>query len=195
MSAALTPYKALTIAVQNEERGFAFYSYIAAHIEDAGGGRNAAEQLAREELRHAALLRRERRRAWRREREARPSPWMASDLLERAHQMVERQAAALHIGDIGLVFTRRRGRRGGAVGRRPRGAERRRGTRFRRRQYAEDTTARRLDEQGRADLLRTALAEAERVDHAYADAVDYPATRPTCSPHRTAPRAPSITSA
>jgi rubrerythrin len=68
-SARLTPYRALGIAVLNEERGFAFYSYIAASSNDARV-QTAAEKLAAEELRHAAILRRERRRAYRRERAA-----------------------------------------------------------------------------------------------------------------------------
>ncbi len=63
----LTPYQALSLAVVNEQRAFAFYSYIAAQAEEEPV-RTHAETLAREELRHAALLRRERRRAFRRER-------------------------------------------------------------------------------------------------------------------------------
>src|SRR5581483_5285736 len=43
-SATLTPYRALSIAVVNEERGFAFYSYIAAHAEDDGVRRAAARE-------------------------------------------------------------------------------------------------------------------------------------------------------
>lgn len=62
----LTPYKALAIAVRNEDRAFAFYSYLAAHAANAAIRRHA-EELAKEELDHAALLRRERRKAWRRE--------------------------------------------------------------------------------------------------------------------------------
>lgn len=62
----LTPYRALAIAVRNEERGFAFYSYLA-----AGAGtdrlRELAESFAKDKLDHAALLRRERRKAWREE--------------------------------------------------------------------------------------------------------------------------------
>jgi rubrerythrin len=175
VGATLTPYKALSVAVQNEERGFAFYSYIAAHAEDETV-RGAAEQLAREELRHAALLRRERRRAWRREREARPSPWMASELLERAHHM-ERQAAALHraisarlseLGDTAdaeALLSAAHGERSAAAAL----------------DFAADNTprkasVRRLEEQSRIDLLRNALAEAERVYDAYADAVDHPGT-------------------
>ncbi|WP_114861190.1 ferritin-like domain-containing protein [Azospirillum brasilense] len=63
----LTPYQALSLAVINEQRAFAFYSYIAAGAPDEPV-RTHAEALAREELRHAALLRRERRKAYRRER-------------------------------------------------------------------------------------------------------------------------------
>ena len=63
----LTPYQALSLAVVNEQRAFAFYSYIAAGAPDESV-RTHAEALAREELRHAALLRRERRKAFHRER-------------------------------------------------------------------------------------------------------------------------------
>ncbi len=62
----LTPYRALAIAVRNEDRAFAFYSYLAAHA-DVPQIRQAAEDLAKDELDHAALLRRERRKAWREE--------------------------------------------------------------------------------------------------------------------------------
>ena len=66
-SRLLTPYRALAIAVRNEERAFAFYSYLAAHAEDTRV-RELAEQSAKDELEHAALLRRERRKAWRRDK-------------------------------------------------------------------------------------------------------------------------------
>lgn len=65
-SASLTPYGALAIAVRNEERAFALYSYIAAHAASTAL-RVLAEELAKEELDHAGLLRRERRKAWRQE--------------------------------------------------------------------------------------------------------------------------------
>lgn len=65
-SALLTPYRAYAIAVDNEERAFAFYSYLASATEDPRIAREA-EHLAVEELRHAALLRIWRRAAWRRE--------------------------------------------------------------------------------------------------------------------------------
>jgi rubrerythrin len=56
-------YRALSMAVRNEERAFALWTYIAAQAEDRAI-REAAERMAGEELRHAALLRRERRRAF-----------------------------------------------------------------------------------------------------------------------------------
>ncbi len=63
-SYVLTPYSALAIAVRNEDRAFAFYAYLAAHA-SSPTIRAAAEVLAQDELDHAALLRRERRKAWR----------------------------------------------------------------------------------------------------------------------------------
>jgi rubrerythrin len=62
-SRLVTPYRALAIAVRNEERAFAFWSYIAARAEEAPI-RDAAEAMAREELEHVSLLRQERRRAY-----------------------------------------------------------------------------------------------------------------------------------
>lgn len=67
-SALLTPYRAYAIAVDNEQRAFAFYAYLAASADDDRIAREA-EALAREELRHAALLRTWRRLAWRAERD------------------------------------------------------------------------------------------------------------------------------
>lgn len=64
-STLLTPYRALAIAVTNEERAFAHYSYIAAAANDAEVAREA-ETLAQEELAHAAELRVLRRRAYHR---------------------------------------------------------------------------------------------------------------------------------
>ncbi len=62
----LTPFRALAIAVRNEERAFAFFAYLAANATDERL-RKMAEECASDELEHAALLRRERRRAWRSE--------------------------------------------------------------------------------------------------------------------------------
>lgn len=58
-----TPYRALSMAVRNEERAFAFWTYVAAQADDAAI-HQAAEAMAREELEHVALLRRERRGAY-----------------------------------------------------------------------------------------------------------------------------------
>ncbi|GAU87066.1 ferritin family protein [Bosea sp. BIWAKO-01] len=63
----LSTYRALSMAVRNEERAFAFWSYVAAHASSADI-RTAAETLAYEELGHVSLLRRERRKAFHRER-------------------------------------------------------------------------------------------------------------------------------
>ena len=63
-----TPYRALAMAVRNEERAFAFWSYLAAYSRDSEI-KQAAEAMAREELGHVATLRRERRRAYHEEHE------------------------------------------------------------------------------------------------------------------------------
>ncbi|RYD71127.1 MAG: rubrerythrin family protein, partial [Verrucomicrobiaceae bacterium] len=62
-SRLMTPYRALSIAVRNEERAFAFWSYVAGYAEDPEI-KKAAETMAREELGHVATLRKERRRAY-----------------------------------------------------------------------------------------------------------------------------------
>lgn len=58
-----TPYRMLSIAVRNEERAFAFWSYISAHAEDEAI-RREAETMAHEELDHVSKLRALRRRAF-----------------------------------------------------------------------------------------------------------------------------------
>ncbi len=63
----LSAYRALSMAVRNEERAFAFWSYVAAHAETPEV-RQAAESMAHEELGHVAILRRERRQAFHAER-------------------------------------------------------------------------------------------------------------------------------
>lgn len=72
-SKLLTPYRALAAAVRHEQRAFAFWTYVAAHA-DRDDVKRAAEAMAHEELEHAALLRRERRRAYREERPERTGP-------------------------------------------------------------------------------------------------------------------------
>lgn len=97
-SALLTPYRALAVAVLNEERGFAYYAYIAAHAADARI-RSAAERLAAEELGHAAALRRLRRRAYRRAHPGlRPafSSAIEPDDFSRQIGTAEAKAAAIH---------------------------------------------------------------------------------------------------
>ena len=94
----LTPYQALSLAVTNEQRAFAFYSYIAAHAE-AEPVRANAEALAREELRHAALLRRERRKAFHRERrgvESKPTRVESAEEFERLAARMLSAAATEH---------------------------------------------------------------------------------------------------
>ena len=62
-SRLMTPYRALSMAVRNEERAFAFWSYVAGFAEDPDV-KKAAEAMAREELGHVATLRKERRQAY-----------------------------------------------------------------------------------------------------------------------------------
>lgn len=63
----LSAYRAFSIAVRNEERAFAFWTYLASGS-PSEELREAAEQMAREELSHIATLRRERRRAFHQQR-------------------------------------------------------------------------------------------------------------------------------
>jgi len=65
----LSAYRAFSMAVRNEERAFAFWTYVAAQS-PTKELREAAEQMAREELDHVARLRRERRRAFHENRAA-----------------------------------------------------------------------------------------------------------------------------
>ena len=67
--ALLSAYQALAFAVRNEERAFAFYTYVAAEAKHSAV-RALAEDLARDELEHASTLRRHRRRAFCSERPA-----------------------------------------------------------------------------------------------------------------------------
>ena len=98
VSRLLTPVRALAIAVDNEQRAFAFYSYLAARADDPKLAAEA-EALAREELRHAALLRTWRRAAWRREREGGTAPGKPLRI-ETREQLIE--TIAEHERDIAL---------------------------------------------------------------------------------------------
>ena len=95
-SRVLTPYRALAIAVRNEERAFAFYSYVAAQAREELM-RKLAEELAKDELEHAFLLRRERRKAYRETGTAKASQLPASaEELYALGAETEWQAAAYH---------------------------------------------------------------------------------------------------
>lgn len=96
----LTAYRAFSIAVRNEERAFAFWTYVAANS-PSDELREAAEKMAREELEHVATLRRERRRAFHAERAAGEAEeggcWSLAALEGRLAALLEdsaRQAAA-----------------------------------------------------------------------------------------------------
>ena len=64
--ASASVYQCLAEAVRNEDKAFRFFSYLAANAEDPALAARA-EALAKEELAHAALLRRARRAAYHRE--------------------------------------------------------------------------------------------------------------------------------
>ena len=66
-SSLVTPYRTWALAVRHCQRGFVFWTYVAALAKD-GPVRAAAENLARDALHDANGLRRERRLAWRSER-------------------------------------------------------------------------------------------------------------------------------
>jgi len=103
VSATLTPYSALGIAVESEMQVFAFYSYIIAHCVDATA-RATAEWLAGQALAHAAMLRKERRRAYHRDSAERArDPMMTLDAasladFERQSRRLESHAANVHRG-------------------------------------------------------------------------------------------------
>jgi len=69
----LSPYRTLSVAVRQEERAFAFWTYVAVQSVD-NAVRNLAGTFARQELVHAAKLRQARRRAFHAERMTKPVP-------------------------------------------------------------------------------------------------------------------------
>lgn len=93
-SALLTPYRAFAIAVDNEQRAFSFYTYLAAHADDAQIMAEA-EKLAAEELRHAASLRRWRRRAYHRDRRTAASRQPGVMTVDALHALLARHEAAI----------------------------------------------------------------------------------------------------
>lgn len=98
-SSLLTPYRALAIAVTNEERAFAFYVYIAANATDPDV-RREAEIMAHEELAHAAELRVHRRRAFHREHATGKAPARSSIAtvaeFRALEQQLENEIAVVH---------------------------------------------------------------------------------------------------
>lgn len=94
--ATLGPYQALAFAVRNEERAFTFYTYVAAEAEDPEV-RALAENLARDELEHAALLRHYRRRAFHAERPAAAEVPQSVDVLRSLARRWDAEAAAAHM--------------------------------------------------------------------------------------------------
>jgi rubrerythrin len=163
-SARLTPYRALGIAVLNEERGFAFYTYLAAKAEDPSV-REAAERLAAEELNHAALLRRERRRAYRRERGGEPMPAALpttevefAERWQRLELAVAQRLAALaeRLTALGCAVDAAALEAAAGEAHRPL-----------------PPAAAAPSQQSRAELLQAALAEVERLYDFYADLADH----------------------
>jgi rubrerythrin len=77
----ITPYQALAMAVRNEERAFAFWSYLAAFAEKSEV-KKAAEAMAAEELGHVTILRKERRRAYHHEHPAAKDTSIGADQID-----------------------------------------------------------------------------------------------------------------
>ncbi len=105
-SSLLTPYRAFAIAVTNEERAFAYYSYIAARTSDPQVA-DLAESLALDELAHAAELRVRRRRAYHSEFPGSRAPAAARveslDDFRDLEQQLERRTAEMHRATAGLL--------------------------------------------------------------------------------------------
>lgn len=95
-SPLMTPYRALATAVRNEERVFAFWSYVAAFAREPEV-KKAAEAMAREELGHVSTLRRERRRAYHREYDQRRAEGSATSQVDAS--ALERRLAE-HLTDL-----------------------------------------------------------------------------------------------
>ena len=93
-SARLTPYRAFAIAVDNEQRAFALYSYLASAAVEPRVAEQA-EWLARDELRHAALMRRWRRQAYHRERRGPGEPAPADLSLRSLHDLLQEREAVI----------------------------------------------------------------------------------------------------
>lgn len=93
-----TAYRVLGIAVRHEQQAFVFHANVAAHAPDQEV-RLLAEGLAHEGLEHAAVLRRQRREAWRRTPNGashRPPPPQSLQELQALAESLECTMAARH---------------------------------------------------------------------------------------------------
>jgi rubrerythrin len=90
-TALLTPYRAFSIAVRNEERAFSLYIYLSAHTEDARVA-SEADKLAGEELEHAALVRRWRRAAYHKDQNQRRTRLRIATIEELDSHLSQREA-------------------------------------------------------------------------------------------------------
>ena len=97
-SRLMTPYRALSMAVRNEERAFAFWSYVAGFAKDPEI-KKAAEAMAREELGHVATLRKERRRAYHSEHDRMRAGQQGNVAPRSMPRVLERRLAA-HLADL-----------------------------------------------------------------------------------------------
>jgi rubrerythrin len=93
--AKASAYQTLAFAVRNEERAFAFYTYVAAEAEQSDI-RALAEELARDELQHAALLRHHRRRAFHADRPVAIERPETVDALRAMARRWDAEASAAH---------------------------------------------------------------------------------------------------
>jgi rubrerythrin len=75
----LTPWQALNLAVKNEKEAFEFFSALAANA-DQDDVRQQSEVIAGKKLEHIALLRLERKRAWRTDERARLETIVGRDI-------------------------------------------------------------------------------------------------------------------
>ncbi|SDY86213.1 hypothetical protein [Citreimonas salinaria] len=94
----VTPYRAFALAVRNEERAFAFWSYLSAHARDPAV-KNEAERLALAEMDHVGVLRAERRAAYKESREPSFDYLRTASLAELEAEAARREAAlaGLHV--------------------------------------------------------------------------------------------------
>lgn len=92
----VTPYRAFALAVRNEERAFAFWSYMSAHA-TSPAVKEEAERLALEEMDHVKTLRSERRRAYQESRDPSLERLRNASLVELRAEAARREAALAHL--------------------------------------------------------------------------------------------------